>query len=85
MSTQVAPVSKKKPGPGASFGARLRSLREAKGMTVVTLAEAIGTTHQAISRLERGEVEPKWSTVLKLADALGVDASEFQGDDKPKK
>ncbi len=76
MFTQVLSVPQGK--PNSEFGPRLRALREAKGLTLVALATMTGMRHQAVSRLERGEVEPKWSTVLKLAEALGVDVGEFR-------
>ena len=32
----------------------------------------------ALARIERGEREPMWSTVLKLAAALGVEPNDFR-------
>jgi HTH-type transcriptional regulator/antitoxin HipB len=39
----------------AEFGARLRALRQAKGLRQEELADRIGVTRMTISRLERGE------------------------------
>lgn len=71
-------VAKKRKGEPSGFGVRLKLLRNAAGLTQTQLGEACDMTHQAIARLERGENEPNWPTVLKLADALGVDVSAFR-------
>lgn len=39
----------------AEFGARIRTLRRAKGLRQEELADRIGVTGMTISRLERGE------------------------------
>jgi transcriptional regulator with XRE-family HTH domain len=39
----------------AEFGARLRALRQAKGLRQEELADRIGVTRMTVSRLERGE------------------------------
>jgi transcriptional regulator with XRE-family HTH domain len=68
----------KKRRSGSGFGAKLRTLRQERGMTLAALGESTGMSHAAVSRLERGAVEPTWPTVLKLADALGVSVAEFR-------
>ncbi len=60
-----------------SFGARLRRLREAAGLTQEELAERAQLTRNAISALERGERKrPYPHTVRSLADALGLSEDE---------
>ncbi|CAA9560614.1 MAG: hypothetical protein AVDCRST_MAG49-2520 [uncultured Thermomicrobiales bacterium] len=55
------------------FGARLRALREAAGLTQELLAERAGLTANAVGALERGERRrPYPHTVRALADALGL-------------
>jgi len=61
----------------AAFGHRLRELRERAGLTQTQLAERAGLHRQGIVKLERGEREPAWSTLLALAEALGVDLNSF--------
>ncbi len=62
-----------------SFGALLRRLREAAGLTQETLASRAGLSSDAVSRLERGQRKyPYPHTVMALSDALNL--SEDQRD-----
>ena len=64
-------------GQDISFGARLRRLREAAGLSQEELAERAGLSRKAISVLERGERKrPYPHTVRSLADALGLPEDE---------
>jgi predicted ATPase/transcriptional regulator with XRE-family HTH domain len=64
-------------GEDSSFGARLKRLREAAGLTQEELAGRAGLTAKAISLLERGERRhPYPHTVRALADALGLSEAE---------
>lgn len=54
--------------PG-SFATRLRALRERAKLSAIELAEASGLSKQALNLLERGERQPTWATVQRLADA----------------
>lgn len=60
------------------FGARLKAVREAAGLTQDQLAERAGLYKFSIAKLEQGVREPTWSTVQVLAKALGVDCRAFQ-------
>lgn len=60
------------------FPARLRSLREAAGLSVQELAEAASLTRQAVHALEAGERRPAWDTVQALAAALKVTTDTFR-------
>ena len=63
----------KAPRRGTAFGARLRGLREAAGLTQEELAARAGLTAHAVGVLERGERKrPYPHTVRSLADALGL-------------
>ena len=55
----------------SAFPVRLRSLREAAGLSVAALAEAAGLTRQMIRYLEIGERTPSLDTLRRLATALG--------------
>jgi len=67
----------------SGFGGRLRELRLARRLTQVQLAERAGMHPQAVVKLERGEREPLWPSVLALAEALGVTVLAFT--DRPRK
>ena len=46
-------------------------IRRKKDLTQKQLAEKLGTTQSAISRLEKGNINPTIGFMQKLADALG--------------
>jgi transcriptional regulator with XRE-family HTH domain len=55
---------------GVIFGARLRELRQNRGLTQVVLAEVTGFPQSHISLMERGEKLPQLVTLIRLAVAL---------------
>ncbi len=57
--------------------AKLRSVREEKGLSVNRLAETAGLTHVGVLNIESGNRSPQLRTALKLADALGIRLSEI--------
>jgi transcriptional regulator with XRE-family HTH domain len=61
-----------------TFASRLRQLRAAAGISQYELAKRCRLPRQTVSRLEKGDSEPSWTTVQILAWALGVDCREFQ-------
>ena len=62
-----------------AFGQALRGLRQARGWTQETLAFEAGVERVFVSMLERGVRQPTFTTILKLAAALGCPASELVG------
>jgi transcriptional regulator with XRE-family HTH domain len=56
---------------------RLRAVRESQLLTQQDLAAKAGVHHVTISRIETGEIEPRFRTIRALADALGVDWHEL--------
>lgn len=58
---------------------KLRVLRAQAGLTLRELEERSGISKDAISEIERGLRNPRTSTLVKLADGLGVDHSELIG------
>ena len=62
-----------------NVGAALRELREARSMSMRTLATKSGLSANALSMIERGRTSPSVSTLYKLADALGVSVTAFFG------
>jgi transcriptional regulator with XRE-family HTH domain len=57
--------------------AALRSLRDKKAVTQEAVAHAAGLTVSTYARIERGEADPKWTTVIRIAEALDVTAAEL--------
>jgi DNA-binding XRE family transcriptional regulator len=56
----------------ANLGERLRERRERAGVTQTGLAGRSGMTQEMISNLERGQHEPRFATLQKYADGLGI-------------
>jgi transcriptional regulator with XRE-family HTH domain len=59
------------------IGRNLRRLREDTLLTQAELGEAAGVSRDQVSRIERDEVDPRFSTIRKLARALEVDPREL--------
>ena len=55
------------------FGKVLVKARKERGITQYRLARLAGRAIQQISQIERGQREPKISTVIMLARALGME------------
>jgi transcriptional regulator with XRE-family HTH domain len=64
-------------GADQALAGALRHLREARGVTQEEVAHRAGLTVTAVARVERGRTDPAWSTVLRIADALGVSLAEL--------
>lgn len=60
----------------AAVGKRIKAAREAAGMTQKQLAEKLGVSDTYVSQYERGKRNPKWYTLMNIADALGVTLNE---------
>jgi transcriptional regulator with XRE-family HTH domain len=58
-------------------GNKIRRLRDARALTQEELAEKVGITVAALSRIERNSAEPRPKTRRKLAEALGVEPAEL--------
>jgi transcriptional regulator with XRE-family HTH domain len=56
---------------------RLRTTRESAGITQEELAKRTGIQQSHLSRLEQGEHSPTQKTLMKIANALGVEISVF--------
>jgi transcriptional regulator with XRE-family HTH domain len=59
------------------IGEKLRDTRKRKLLTQEQLAERSGVGIATIVRIERNQVEPRGSTIRKLADALEVEPEEL--------
>jgi len=58
-------------------GARVRSLRRERGLTIEQVAAATGLTKGFISQLERDRTSPSLSSIARICDALGVRLSHI--------
>jgi len=66
-------------------GNRLRQLREARRVSMRTLATMSGLSANALSMIERGKTSPSVSTLYRIADALTVPVTDFFGPDEARK
>jgi len=74
-------MGKRRSGKPPPFGARLKALREDSGLTQGELAARAGLPLQRVFKLEQGyQLDPRWSTVYRLAVGLGVSVAEFAGE-----
>lgn len=61
----------------AGLGARIRALREARGMKLKDLADGTGLSDAFLSRLERGQVSSSVANLIAIAAALEVGVGEL--------
>ena len=59
------------------IGERVRAERIKRFWTQERLATRAALSQKALSKIENNEVEPRFSTILKLAEALEVEPSEL--------
>ncbi len=59
------------------IGTKLNQLRTQEALTQRDLSERTGLTIVTVSRIEQNQVEPRLSTVRRLAEALGVHPSQL--------
>jgi transcriptional regulator with XRE-family HTH domain len=60
-----------------SFGGNLRDARERLNLSQEELGARAGVRGNTVYRLEAGEREPRLSTILSLARALGMTGSDL--------
>lgn len=59
------------------LGKKLRQIRESKGLSVRELADLADMNYSNISRIESGLVNPQITTVILLAEALGINPCDL--------
>jgi transcriptional regulator with XRE-family HTH domain len=59
------------------LGARIRSVRQARGLTLVELARLAELSHPFLSQLERGQARPSMLSLERIARALGSSQIEL--------
>jgi transcriptional regulator with XRE-family HTH domain len=65
------------------FGARLRALRKARGITLPALAVAAGISKGYLSKIEKSPSPPPFSTLQALTRALGADLTQLLSGEPP--
>ena len=67
------------------IGRKIRTIREAKKLSPEEVAESTGLTPIVLSQIENESVTPPVATLLKIANALGVQIGDFFADPAPRK
>ena len=60
-----------------TFGERVREERRRRLMTQDVLAATAGISQKQLSKIENDEVDPRFSTIRKIAQALDVEPSDL--------
>lgn len=60
------------------ISARMRAWRCSQGLSQAEVERRAGLAHNAISRIETGEVEPKLATLERIADSMGISIEQLQ-------
>jgi transcriptional regulator with XRE-family HTH domain len=61
----------------AAIGLRIRELRQLRGLTLQTLAEASGLSTSMLSLVERGRAAPSIGSLIVIASSLGVTMTDL--------
>jgi transcriptional regulator with XRE-family HTH domain len=66
-------------------GERIRELRKVEGISQERLARRADISLNVLNRIETGAVtNPHWTTILSVADALGISVADLVEGDRPK-
>jgi transcriptional regulator with XRE-family HTH domain len=65
------------PATVVHIGDKLKRYRTRRALTQAQLAERAGVTTATVARVERDEIEPRMTTLGKLARALEVDPADL--------
>ncbi|MBO9578354.1 MAG: helix-turn-helix domain-containing protein [Microbacteriaceae bacterium] len=65
--------------PATSIGARLRDARTERGLSLRSVAQALGVSASLVSQVETGKTQPSVSTLYAIANHLGVSLDELLG------
>jgi transcriptional regulator with XRE-family HTH domain len=64
-----------------AFGNKIKELRKAQSLSCVELAKKMGVPRSKIERIEKGEVNLRFYSIVKILKALGVEdaGAAFRG------
>jgi transcriptional regulator with XRE-family HTH domain len=65
-----------------ALGARIRELREARGLSLDAVAALVGVSSSHLSRMERDLTAPSFTLIGRIAEALGVGVVELDAFDR---
>jgi len=65
-----------------TIGAAIRTRRQRVGLTVTAAAQRAGLSKGGLSKIERGQTSPPIATLIRVAEALGVELAELFVDRK---
>lgn len=65
--------------PSNNLGNLIRQKRERKHLTVAHAAELCGISDRGLALIELGDVDPKLSSVLKIAAVLEINLGDVEG------
>lgn len=71
------PLNKQQEKQLKKLAARIKEVRESKGLTLQEVAHAIGKDRQSIHRLEKGEFNPSYIYLSEVCKGLGIELSEL--------
>ncbi len=60
-----------------TLGGRIKAARESRGLSIRDLAELAGINKSQIVRIESGQSDPHYTTLLRIARALEVSVGDF--------
>lgn len=60
-----------------NIGANIRKLRTQSGKTLTELAKQAKITKSTLSKIEMGQASPPVSTLMRIAEAMGISSAEF--------
>jgi transcriptional regulator with XRE-family HTH domain len=63
--------------PQPALGAAVRAIRDERDLKQLDVAEDASVTVAHLSKIETGKVNPTWSTVQAIANALGVTITDL--------
>ena len=75
--SRIAPISEPTPNDAGDIGARIRTRRQALGLTLGYLSEVSGLSTGALSQIERGLVSPTVRTLYTIADVLSMSPAQL--------
>jgi putative transcriptional regulator len=71
------PISKSQQSRLLQLGAKVKSIRNDKNLTLKELAHSIGKDPQSIHRLESGTINPSYLYLIEVCKGLDIDIVEL--------